>query len=216
MNSGTLFMTKTFWNGYASDFDAIYGTNKSLLNNLINGLFRKSMKVRFEKIIEEIPQDASSVIDIGCGAGHYSIALAKKGVTNIHGIDFSENMIELGIKHAMENGVESRVIFEEEDFEKFKSERKYDYSIMMGFIEYFQNPELILKKAFGITNKMLYISFPEKKGLLAMQRKIRYRKKCFLRLYNKNDIEKLLKSISIENYKIEKIYRDYFVSIQVS
>ena len=62
---------KMFWDSYASDFDAIYGTKNSVFNNIINKLFRESIKIRFEKTIFAIPEDNVSVIDIGCGPGQY-------------------------------------------------------------------------------------------------------------------------------------------------
>ena len=68
---------KSFWNSYASDFDSIYGTKNSWFNNIINKLFRKTMKIRFDKTLQIVPKDEVSVIDIGCGPGHYCLSLYK-------------------------------------------------------------------------------------------------------------------------------------------
>jgi 2-polyprenyl-3-methyl-5-hydroxy-6-metoxy-1,4-benzoquinol methylase len=173
------------------------------------------MRLRYEKTVLEIPQNAASVLDIGCGAGHFCIALAKKGVSNILGIDYSENMIQLAKKHAMDNKIDSGLTFEVQDFINLKVSTKYDYSIIMGFIEYFENPESILEKAIALTNKKIFVSFPENQGILALQRKIRYKNKCFLKLYNREDIVKLMDLTGIKKYTIDKISRDYFVTINV-
>jgi 2-polyprenyl-3-methyl-5-hydroxy-6-metoxy-1,4-benzoquinol methylase len=204
---------KNFWNDYASDFDAIYGTKNTMINNVINRLFRKCMKIRFEKTMEIIPKEKVSIIDIGCGPGHYCFSLAQYEQREILGIDFSEKMIQLATYHARELGLKNLIEFENSDFLEFVPKKKYDYSIMMGFIEYFDCPEAILKKACSITNRKILISFPVEGGLLAFQRKLRYKHRCFLRLYRYEDIKTLLEKLNVNSYTIEKIDRDYFVTI---
>jgi 2-polyprenyl-3-methyl-5-hydroxy-6-metoxy-1,4-benzoquinol methylase len=207
---------QSFWDRYASDFDAIYGTKNSWLNNVINKLFRGSMKMRFEKTMQIIPDENVSVIDIGCGPGHYCFSLVQSGQREILGIDFSEKMIRLAMDHALELGIEKRLKFEVLNFLEFGPEKKYDYSIMMGFIEYFEHPELIIKKALDITNRKVLISFPVAGGLLAFQRKLRYKRRCFLRLYSSEDIKRLMAEVNINSYTIEKIQRDFFVTLNLN
>lgn len=204
---------KSFWDSYASDFDAIYGTKNSLFNNTINKLFRKTMKIRFEKTLLIIPDERVSVIDIGCGPGHYCFSLAQNGQREILGIDYSETMIQLATDHAKDLGLENKLKFEIVNFLEFEPERKFDYSIMMGFIEYFENPELVIKKALAITNRTIMISFPVAGGFLAFQRKLRYKRRCFLRLYRYEDIKKIMSDLNISSFTIEKIQRDFFVTI---
>jgi 2-polyprenyl-3-methyl-5-hydroxy-6-metoxy-1,4-benzoquinol methylase len=207
---------KMFWDSYASDFDAIYGTKNSVFNNIINKLFRESIKIRFEKTIFAIPEDNVSVIDIGCGPGHYCFSLAQNGHREILGIDFSEKMIQLAKYHAKELGIEKKIMFEFVNFLEFEPKRKFDYSIMMGFIEYFEHPELIIKKALAITNRTILVSFPVSGGLLAFQRKLRYKSRCFLRLYSYDDIKSLMENLNIRSYTIEKIQRDFFATINLN
>lgn len=207
---------KLFWDSYASDFDAIYGTKNSMINYAVNKIFRNSMKIRFEKTMLIIPKEMVSVIDIGCGPGHYCFSLAQNGQRDILGIDFSEKMIGLAVNHAKELGLEKKVEFEIVNFLEFEPRRKFDYSIMMGFIEYFEYPELIIKKALAITNRTILVSFPVANGFLAFQRKLRYKRRCFLRLYRYVDIKSLLEGLNINSYTIEKIQRDFFVTINLN
>jgi 2-polyprenyl-3-methyl-5-hydroxy-6-metoxy-1,4-benzoquinol methylase len=206
----------SFWDRYASDFDAIYGTKNSWFNNAINKLFRGTMKIRFEKTMKAIPVEEVSVIDIGCGPGHYCFSLALKGQRDILGIDFSETMIQLATNHAEEFGIGNKVKFEVANILEFAPAKKFDYSIMMGFIEYFEKPELIIKKAIDITNRKIFISFPVAGGLLAFQRKLRYKRRCYLQLYSYKDIVRLMEDLKINSYTIEQIQRDFFVTININ
>jgi 2-polyprenyl-3-methyl-5-hydroxy-6-metoxy-1,4-benzoquinol methylase len=206
----------SFWDRYASDFDAIYGTKNSWFNNAINKLFRGTMKIRFEKTMKAIPEEEVSVIDIGCGPGHYCFSLALKGQRDILGIDFSETMIQLATNHAEEFGIGNKVKFEVANILEFAPAKKFDYSIMMGFIEYFEKPELIIKKAIDITNRKIFISFPVAGGLLAFQRKLRYKRRCYLQLYSYKDIVRLMEDLKIDSYIIEQIQRDFFVTININ
>jgi 2-polyprenyl-3-methyl-5-hydroxy-6-metoxy-1,4-benzoquinol methylase len=207
---------KSFWDRYASDFDAIYGTRNSWFNSIINKLFRGAMKIRFDKTMKIIPPENVSVIDIGCGPGHYCFSLATTGEREILGIDFSEPMIGLAKEHAKELGLENSLRFEVVDVFGYEPGRKFDYSIMMGFVEYFEHPELVIERAINITNRKVMISFPADGGVLAFQRKLRYRNRCYLRLYHRKDIEDLMAQLEIMSYSIERIDRDYFVTINLN
>jgi 2-polyprenyl-3-methyl-5-hydroxy-6-metoxy-1,4-benzoquinol methylase len=207
---------KNFWDRYALDFDAIYGTKNSWINTIINKMFRGAIKIRFAKTISEIPEENVSVLDIGCGPGHYCFALAKKVSGEILGIDFSQNMVNLAVRHTEEINLENNPEFRVMDVLEFNPDKKYDYVIMMGFIEYFEEPEVILRKAISLTNKQLFISFPVAGGLLAFQRRLRYKRKCFLRLYHYTDISALMDKLNVQCYNIEKIQRDFFVTITLS
>jgi 2-polyprenyl-3-methyl-5-hydroxy-6-metoxy-1,4-benzoquinol methylase len=207
---------KLFWDSYASDFDSIYGTKNSWFNYTINKLFRGAMKIRFEKTMQIIPDEKVSVIDIGCGPGHYCFSLAQNSEREILGIDFSEIMIKLAAKHSEELGLENKLKFKVANILEFEPNRKFDYSIMMGFIEYFEHPELIIKRALAITNRTIIISFPVVGGFLAFQRKLRYKRRCFLQLYSQEDIRRLMELLNISSYAIEKIGRDFFVTINLN
>ncbi len=206
---------KKFWNGYSGSFDSLYGNKKKIINNFLNRYLRKSMRIRFSKVVENIPEKAESVLDIGCGPGHFCIALVKKGVLKIKGIDFSENMISLAKENAEKLDNKAELDFEVVDFLKYQPDIKYDYSIMMGFIEYFKSPEKVLQKVIELTNKEVFISFPVKGGLLGLQRELRYRRRCFLKLYSLSDIQELMQKQNIKDYDVEKINRDYFVTLKI-
>jgi 2-polyprenyl-3-methyl-5-hydroxy-6-metoxy-1,4-benzoquinol methylase len=203
-----------FWDSYSSRFNSIYGTKNNLINNIINKLFRQSMKLRFNRTIENIPGTASSVLDIGCGPGHFCIGLSQKKIPHILGIDFSKEMIDLAKVNAEINNA-SGIDFRVWDFLKFAGDRKYEYSIMMGFIEYFEDPLSILNKAIENTQNQIFVSFPKAGGFMAFQRKLRYKKRCFLKLYTRKDLTDLFSNLKIASYKIEDVSRDYYVTLTI-
>ena len=77
--------TQGFFHRYANDFDAIYSNRAGLLNGFLNGVFRKSMKLRYLKTIEGCqPIQGKTALDVGCGPGHYAITLAQRGAAGDH------------------------------------------------------------------------------------------------------------------------------------
>ena len=96
---------KSFFNDYAADFNEIYGTDNSFANNILNPILRKSMMLRFERTLMYCqPTKDKSALDIGCGPGHYSVALAKNGIQKVVGLDFSDEMIKIAkAKSSAEN-----------------------------------------------------------------------------------------------------------------
>lgn len=208
--------TADFFDSYASDFNAIYGTKNALTNRIINKLFRKTMRLRFDKTIEACqPLEGKSVLDIGCGPGQYGITLAVKGAGEVTGLDFAESMIELAERNAEQAGVASKCRFVFGDFANFESGRKYDYTILMGLMDYIENHEEIIKKALSVTKTRAFFSFPANDGFLAWQRKIRYRKRCPLYMYTENQLKSIFDSINSGHYKIERLSRDFFVTVDM-
>ena len=53
---------KTFFSGYAEDFDSIYGDGKrrSIFNRIIDKMFRKAMYERYKRTINFITEKISS------------------------------------------------------------------------------------------------------------------------------------------------------------
>lgn len=61
-----------------------------------------------------LPRRSDRVLDVGCGAGRYAVALAKEGAY-VHGTDISPNMLKNFDKSVQKYGVEN-VSFSLEDF----------------------------------------------------------------------------------------------------
>jgi 2-polyprenyl-3-methyl-5-hydroxy-6-metoxy-1,4-benzoquinol methylase len=203
-----------FFDSYAHDFDAIYGHKNSFINRLINYFFRKSMRLRYRKTIEGcLPVEGRTALDVGCGPGHYCIALARRGIGEVWGIDFAPAMIELAQQKAKAAGVNERCRFITGDYLVYKFDRIFDYCVLTGFMDYIADPERVIDKTLSLTSSKAFFSFPAAEGFLAWQRRVRYKKKCDLYMYNREGIEKLFLGKSCRDIKIEKISRDYFVTV---
>jgi 2-polyprenyl-3-methyl-5-hydroxy-6-metoxy-1,4-benzoquinol methylase len=208
--------TSKFFDIYAYGFDAIYGNKNTFWNNLINKMFRKSMRIRFKKTIDGCyPIKGKSVIDIGCGPGHFGISLALRGAGQILGVDFAEGMIKIARENASSAGVDGKCRFMLCDFMETDISSVYDYSIVMGVMDYIEQPGNFISKVLSVTKSKAFFSFPVDEGILAWQRKLRYRSRCDLFMYSLNQLEDIFNSLGCKSFSIEKISRDYFVEVNV-
>jgi len=206
--------TSQFFDAYAHDFNAIYGNSNTFVNRLINRHFRSSMRLRYEKTISGCsPVEGMSVLDIGCGPGHYSVALAKNGAVRVFGIDFADEMIAIASQQARSAGVGAKCQFARCDFQEDAIEGKYDYTIVMGFMDYMADAKKTIDKVLSLTNRKAFFSFPAEGGFLAWQRKLRYKRRCPLYLYSLPQLQQLFSGVNSDSVRIEPIARDYFVTV---
>lgn len=216
MSKLDLAPTSGFFSGYAADFDAIYANRPTLLNSAVNRLFRRSMRQRYELTIAGCnPIAGRSVLDVGSGPGHYSVELARRGAGSVTGLDFAEGMLELAQANASRAGVEERCRFERGDFLMWSAPGKFDYVIAMGFMDYMPDPAVVIAKVLSLTARRAFFSFPLDGGLLAWQRKLRYRWRCPLYMYSKDQVVRLFTD-SRCRIELRRIARDLFVTCEVS
>ena len=207
--------TSGFFDRYSDGFNAIYGSRDNFFWNFIDKHFRQTMRLRFEAVLEEcVPGDDKTALDVGCGPGHYMVALIKRGLKHVHGLDFAPHMLEIAKKQATEAGVIDQCSYETVDFLELNEETKYNYVILMGFMDYIQDPMPVVQKAMRVASEKVMFSFPMSKGFLAWQRKIRYKFKCPLYLYNEKQLHALFAGLSGWKYSLRDFGRDYFVVLE--
>ena len=203
-----------FFDAYARDFSAIYGTRNTLPNRLVNRWFRKSMRLRYEMTLAACePIRGKAVLNVSCGPGHYAVALAGRGARRVLGIDFAPAMIRLAAERARSAGVEKRCEFVVGDFLERPIEEVFDYAIVMGFMDYIREPDRVIDKVLSVTREAAFFSFPADGGALAWQRRLRYRNRCDLFLYEQSAVEGLFESVENASVDITKIDRDFFVAV---
>jgi 2-polyprenyl-3-methyl-5-hydroxy-6-metoxy-1,4-benzoquinol methylase len=201
---------KTFFSSYAEDFDSIYGDGKkrNIFNRLADKLFRKSMYERYKRSISFILDNKfESVLDVGCGSGRYSIDLAENGVS-VTGVDLSQNMLDIAKKNS--HKFNNNYILG--SYLDVHIDSKHDVAILMGFFDYISNPLEILIKLKSETDNYILASFPKSRGLLAFQRKIRYKlRNCQLFYYDEEFLNKLMLDSGISQYEIQDNHREFFL-----
>jgi len=206
--------TSQFFDGYAADFDAIYGSDNGPVERIANRLFRRAMLVRYEKTLAGCqPAAGCTVIDIGCGPGHYSIALARAGAEKVLGLDFAPGMLKIARERAEAEGVAQRCSFVLGDFLTHSIPERFDYAIVMGFMDYVSDPRPVVDRVLAIVRRRAFFSFPKAGGPLAWQRQWRYRNRCDLFLYRHEQIHNLLSRTGAA-FSIESIGRDFFVTVE--
>ncbi len=204
-----------FFDSYAHDFDAIYGNKNGFVNSIVNRLFRQAMRLRYQKTLEACtPVAGRSVLDVGCGPGHYSVALAKLGAGEVLGIDFADGMLAVARARAAHEGAGAICKFEKHDFIESDFGRKFDYVILMGFMDYIAKPADVIRKALSITAVRACFSFPLSGGFLAWQRQQRYKSRCDLFLYSEEQVRRLFADCGAVNVNIDRIDRDLFVTAE--
>jgi SAM-dependent methyltransferase len=205
--------TRAFFHEYAGEFNSIYSNRNTPVNRMVNRMFRKSIALRYQKTLEGcVPAKGARVLDLGCGPGHYSVALAREGATAV-GIDFAEGMIALAKERASDAGVSDRCQFFPGDFNAYQPDRPFDFVVVMGVMDYVADPKPLLEKIISMTGRRAFISFPRSGGLLAWQRKLRYRSRCPLYLYSEPQIRNLVRGLEDVSVQIEPIARDFFVTL---
>jgi 2-polyprenyl-3-methyl-5-hydroxy-6-metoxy-1,4-benzoquinol methylase len=208
--------TATFFDAYARDFEAIYGNKNTPVNRLVNHYFRRSMRLRYERTIAGcVPIEGKSVLDIGSGPGHYSVELARRGAGEVLGVDFADGMIKLAEDRARAAGVVDRCRFVLGDILELEIDRKYDYTIAMGFMDYVEDPHRIIDRILDVTASKAFISFPVEGGLLGWQRKLRYKQRCPLYMYGEDRLRDIFRRYRDVRVQIEPAARDFFVTLSV-
>ena len=205
-----------FFDSYAEEFDALYTRRGSPWHRLVNKYFRQSSLLCYQKTLASCrPLEGKTVLDVGCGPGHYAVALAQGGARRVLGIDISPEMIARAKKHAQSTGVEKRCEFQVADFLDFPLAEKFDYAVAQGFIDYIPAPEQTIAKILAHTGKKAFFSFPRNDGFLAWQRNFRYRWKCDLFQYDRRQVEEIFGLWPDKKVKIELISRDFFVTVNM-
>jgi 2-polyprenyl-3-methyl-5-hydroxy-6-metoxy-1,4-benzoquinol methylase len=197
-------------------FDAYYAGKRGFVSKWIDKFFRRSMRLRFEKVIEEVaPYEDTTVFDVGCGTGRYSIALALKGIKKALGIDFAQNMIDEANHLARQLKVDYICHFVKADFMQMNMDESFDNVFAMGVFDYIADPVPFVKKMVQCARRKVMISLPISGGIIQGLRKFKFEKikKCPVFFYSEEDVEQIAKQAGAETFTIEKMAKDYFLTI---
>jgi SAM-dependent methyltransferase len=186
-----------FFNGYAQDFDSIYGHSRprTAFERFVDRRFRASMFLRFQEVLRRTASpEIGSVIDIGCGSGRYIVELLRQG-KEVVGLDIAAQMLDVARDKIRAAGFDPAATpLVHAPYLEYDAGRRFDAAVLMGFFDYIADPLPTLRKLDREITKEVYASFPKAGGPLAWQRAIRYRlRNCPLFLYSRADLDDLLR-----------------------
>ena len=115
------------------------------LDKLMDKWFRQAIKDRFDRTVNETKKNTiNSVLDIGCGPGHFVVKFLEQG-KKVTALDIAPSMIEITKKRVQAMGKEDEVAFILEDYLEYKPIEKFDAACVMGFFDYVEDPVIVLK-----------------------------------------------------------------------
>ena len=208
-------LVQKFFSGYAAKWDSLYGkkNGKDPFSKFVDEVLRKVIKVRFDKCVEIVKRSGSlSVLDVGCGSGRYLEEFAQSKI-EVLGIDFAETMLEIARKTIEEKSLGDLAQIQNVSWDDYEVVKEFDAVIAIGFFDYQENASLALNKMAKLAKKVVVASFPRNSGVLAIQRRVRYRRrKCPLWMYSKADVETLARGISgLRNFNVIDLGRDFLL-----
>ena len=198
-------------------FDSYYKDKKGVFSKLIDETFRRSMRMRYEKVIGSIaPYEGKTVLDVGCGAGRYCIALADKGIKKALGVDFAENMIEEAKLLSRAFEMTEICEFERRDFMDMDTEQRFHHVIAMGVLDYVEDAVSFVKKMVETATDSVMVSFPTTKGVIQKFRRFKFEKinKCPIHFYTVEDVERIAREAGGERIIVDKMAKDLFLTIK--
>ncbi len=193
-----------YFGDHAVDWGKHYqGTTVS--RRIFNRIFRRALKQRWDLTMEyALPADDKVFLDIGCGTGVYSVALAQAGAAQITGIDFAQPMVDLSRRLAIEHGLAKRCNFIVGDFMRMDFDREFDMVIAMGVFDYINDYEFFWRKMISASKGIVVGSFPRHSTLREPVRRFRYRRKGLpVYFYGYDQVESLGRSAGLKRYEIK-------------
>lgn len=100
--------------------------------------------LRLEWINALVPLAGKRVLDVGCGGGILSEAIAKKGA-NIKGIDLSEKALKVAELHSLESGVQVSYELIAAEALAAREAGQYDVVTCMEMLEHVPDPSAIVQ-----------------------------------------------------------------------
>ena len=206
---------KDYFTRSAKEFDDIYENRGGLLTRLANQLFRKGMRQRFDMTLELCGSGERSILDIGCGAGRFTIPLAERGM-DVVGIDYSSEMIRLADRYVKarkeSGGKQLRVRHLCCDFlSDFNPEEKFDVTLAIGVLDYIKDPLPFIKKMKDVTKGLMIAAFPAYTPQMPIRKIWLATKDCPVYFYTRKRITQLYAASGIADFEIIPIAAAYLV-----
>lgn len=116
-----------------------------------------------KQLLADFP-DATTVLDVGCGTGHFTRWMASRGLSVV-GLDISEAMLAEARKW---NGL--RYVAGDAEDLPF-DDREFDVATMMTTLEFLPDPQVALKELVRVADRGIILGVLNRTSLLAVRRR---------------------------------------------
>jgi len=209
----SLDVVRDYFNREARRFDAIYEQNKPWHQRFVDRACRGVVLERFRLICNLAPMRGEwTVLDVGCGSGRYSNALAEAGAARVVGIDVAASMIELARSEAERLGFGNRCEFRTSAFLDFETDERFDVIVATGYYDYLENPLPHLQKMLRLSRGRVFATLPKRWEYRVPIRKARFLvERGYVRFYSRGEILELAAAagLPLNRLSLIDLGRDY-------
>ena len=204
---------KGFWEAEATTFDSIYSGSKGPFARWLDRKLRWDMSARFDETLRECGDVAGAeILDVGCGSGRYSIALALRGA-RLTGVDTAAPMLEIARRLATERGCGDHCRFVLSEFLAAPLDRAFAVTLAIGLFDYTADPYPFLAKMADASRLggKLVATFPRLWTWRAPVRKLRLgMRHCPVHFYTRRRVERLLCGAGWEPVRVTRVGKLHF------
>lgn len=196
-----------FFNIFADTFDSLYENKRNPAMRILDGLFRSDIEGRFQETFKEFGDLSSkSVFDIGCGSGVYAQKAIELGASQVICLDPAKRMLELTEERLGALTSKDNYQLIEGSFPETTTSDISDHVIIMGLMDYIEDPVAFFSSLKGLFTISMAISFPSKHWFRTPIRKFRYdRRDCPTYYFDIEKIKQVLIDAGFSNFKIQKL-----------
>ncbi len=201
--------TQTYFDRIASEFAAHYDPSKGWLSAACDAVFRRGMEQRFRYVTEHMEWQDRTVLDVGCGPGHYMAQFVHKGATKVVGLDFAPAMIELARANLRDWGVDGRCSLICGDFLDAPLDEGFDSVVAIGYFDYILGTRALdthFERMWKLSTRRVVASFPYRWSFKTLPRWIWLSlRHCPVQFYSVEDVNALMRRLAVSRFTIERM-----------
>lgn len=121
------------------------------------------VSARLLDALRDAPMRRPTVLEIGCGTGGMSVALAEMGATHVRGVDLSPAAVEVARRRATAIGVEHQTVFEVGEGSTVAA-TAHDWVVADRVLCCDAHLDRMLDALIGVAGERIALSVPESRG----------------------------------------------------
>lgn len=205
-STGSMAAAAKFFDGFAPAFDTLYDKKRGAFMRWVDENYRSDMFVRFQLSFERLGDlRGKTLADIGCGSGPYVIEALRRGAVQVVAVDPAPGMLKLLHERLASTGNEQKCTIVKGSLPETSIPR-CDHAIVMGVMDYVEDPRPFLRALRSSVRTSAVLSFPSKHWFRTPFRKFRYwARRCPVFFYDRDKIETLCRECGFSDVRVHKI-----------